>query len=267
LFCSALLICEPETIARLSQSRWRNSLTTNVTRDRTDLPVDPTRGTMLRAGLAWAPPWLWSDVTFLRATAEGSYYRELKPGWVGAASVRLGNFFKTATFAPTGDFLPPEERFYAGGANTVRGYSRNGMGDVIYVADSIISEDSVIGRRVVPLGGTALSIINAEMRMPSPILARRLRLAVFVDGGALSAGNLWDLDPGDLRFTPGAGLRLNSPVGPARLDFAYHPYNHRSGPLYVAENGTLVRRIDNYQPAPDNFFGRWRIHLAVGQAF
>ena len=45
-----------------------------------------------------------------------------------------------AIFAPTvdvstasGNFIPPEQRFYGGGPNDVRGYQRNELGPVVYV--------------------------------------------------------------------------------------------------------------------------------------
>ena len=45
-----------------------------------------------------------------------------------------------AIFAPsvdvatqTGNFIPPEQRFYAGGPNDVRGFDRNELGPVVYV--------------------------------------------------------------------------------------------------------------------------------------
>ena len=33
----------------------------------------------------------------------------------------------------TGNFIPPEQRFYAGGPNDVRGFERNELGPVVYV--------------------------------------------------------------------------------------------------------------------------------------
>lgn len=274
LFCQAFEVCEPETIEQLNRPRWRNSLGLNLVRDKTDYPLDPTSGTVVRTGFAWAPPWLLSDLTFLRWTGEASMYREVRPGWIAAGSVRLGNFFKTAVLSPTGDFLPPEERFYAGGANSVRGYTRNALGDGVWVAsDTTIDKETgaVVPEgtpRFVPLGGTSMSVVNAELRLPSPFMPRRLRLAAFIDGGAIGTGNLWSMETGEWRFTPGVGVRINSPVGPARVDVAYNMYGDDTGPLYLAQGrGTLLRLQEKYRPDPGNFFNRFRIHLAVGQAF
>ncbi|HSL69504.1 MAG TPA: BamA/TamA family outer membrane protein, partial [Longimicrobiales bacterium] len=271
LFCAAFQVCVPENIEQLAKPRFRNTIGLNFVRDRTDFTLDPSEGTVLRAGAAWAPPWLFSDITFLRWTAESAIYREVRPGWVAAGSLRLGGFFQTASLSPTSNFLPPEERFYAGGANSVRGFDRNALGQGVYVTDEL-AIDSVTGQlepvdapRFVPVGGTALAIANAELRFPSPIMRRRLRLAVFVDGGSVGTDNFWRLD--DWRVTPGVGLRIQSPVGPARIDVAYLPYGPPIGPLYSVEGDTLVRVRDDFRPVQGNFFSRFRIHLAIGQAF
>ena len=270
LYCQAFEVCVPEVIEELNKPRWRNSLGLNLVRDKTDYALDPSKGTLLRTGINWAPPWLLSDLTFLRWTGDASIYREVREGWVAAGSVRLGNFFKTAVLSPTGDFLPPEERFYAGGANTVRGFTRNALGDGTWVTtDSTRDEDGEFERRprFVPLGGTSMGVVNAELRMPSPFMPRRLRLAAFIDAGAIGTGNLWGMDTGEWRFTPGVGVRIQSPVGPARVDVAYNAYGDDTGPLYLAQGTTLIRLQERYRPPPPSFFGRLRIHLAVGQAF
>jgi len=96
-----------------------------------------------------------------------------------------------------------------------------------------------------------------------------MRLAAFVDAGAIRSGNIWEMVSTDWRFTPGVGLRIATPVGPARIDAAYNPYNPVRGVLFVADTTRLVLvpvRNDYAPPAP-GFFGRWRIHVAIGQAF
>jgi outer membrane protein insertion porin family len=243
-------------------------------RDRTDNPVNASRGYIVRSGIAWAAPWLSSTVTFTRWTGEAALYRVIKPGWVFASSVRLGNFFQSATLNPLrgrDDFLPPEERFYAGGATTVRGFGRNALGPGVYVTRTTVGPDSILqpgaDTTFVPLGGTSLGVINAEVRFPSPLMRRQLRLAAFVDGGAINSGNIWNMDAQDWRFTPGVGFRIATPVGPARVDFAYNPYNPVTGVLFVVAGDSITAVRDDYTPPSPGFFGRMRVHVAIGQAF
>ena len=295
LFCLAFQICAPDDVLRVGGARFRNTLGVNFLQDRTDHPLDATRGHILRTGVAWAAPFLSSDVTFVRWTAEGSAYRIVRPSWVLAGSVRLGNFFKSVSLnpiRPEEDFLPPEERFYAGGANSVRGFERNLLGPLVYFArysapDSITGElgpakrviKEIANNRedttyvqcddcvdVVPTGGTSVAVVNAELRIPSPFLRRQLRLAAFIDAGSVSNGNLWETR--DWRITPGVGLRIITPVGPARVDIAYNPYDHSIGTLYVLnEERQIVRARDEFRLPSQSFFQRLKFHIAIGQAF
>jgi outer membrane protein assembly complex protein YaeT len=271
LFCLGFQVCDVALADSVAQKRFRNELSAGWALDRSDVPFNPTRGYGVRTSVAWAAPWLGSDVRFVRWTADGTLYRPLRPGWVGAATLRLGNFFRTATLDPTRDFVPPEERFFAGGATTVRGYDRSGLGPGVWVTQDSVktNEDGdTVSTRFVPSGGTSLAVASAELRFPSPLLPRVLRMVAFVDAGAVGSRGLLDLDIGDLRITPGMGLRVRTPVGPIRLDVAYNPYARTAGPLLVSEeDGTLTRAAEQYRPPPPGFFGRFRVHLAVGQAF
>jgi outer membrane protein assembly factor BamA len=271
LFCSAFQICISEQIDLLTLPRFRNTLGLNYVDDHTNSPLDPTRGHLLRLGVGWAAPWLSSSVTFTRVATEAAFYHRIKRGWVFASSLRLGNFFNTASLDPTGsasNFLPPEERFYAGGATTVRGFARNLLGPLLYVTDSINAETSrPVNPTAVPIGGTAYGIANAELRFPSPVFRRQMRLAAFVDAGAISETNVWQMNARDWRFTPGMGVRMSTPVGPARVDVAYNPYNPVHGVLFLAQQNRIVPVTDDFVPDAPNFLGRLRVQVAIGQAF
>lgn len=278
LFCAALLVCSPEDIEALSRPRWGNALTLNWLTDRGAPALDPVEGYRLATGLDWNTRWLGSTSEYLRWTAEGSVYERVRPQWVLAGRLWLGSFLGGATVEPDGSaFVPPEDRFFAGGATTVRGFERNRLGPGVYVADSAIvnpatgfplpADSSAI--EFFPTGGTAVIVASAELRVPSPFLRERLRLAAFVDAGAVGTNRLWDLDAGDLRFTPGMGIRLATPIGPVRLDLAYDPYGPTVGPLFVPapETGELVRIDPAFAPETGGLLDRLRLHLAVGQPF
>jgi outer membrane protein insertion porin family len=274
LFCRAFRICLPEDLERMSDPRFRNTVGLSYALDRTDNPLNAARGHVLRSGVAWAAPWLGSTITFVRWTGEAALYRTITPGWVFAGSMRLGNFFRTASVdpdRPDNDFLPPEERFYAGGATTVRGFSPNALGRGVYfTSDTLDADSSFIDEATfVPTGGTSLGIVNAEVRFPSPLFPKLLRLALFIDAGAVGTGNLWNLDASDWRYTPGAGLRVTTPVGPARVDLSYNPYAPQRSVLFYADEttGTITPIRDDFANRAPGFFERLRIHVAIGQAF
>ena len=164
-----------------------------------------------------------------------------------------------------GAFIPPDQRFYAGGPNDVRGFERNELGPVIYVVPVGFANipDSV---RVAATGGNVLALGNVELRVPSPIFSSRMRLAAFVD-----AGGMWDREgPNNsrvIRVTPGVGVRVATPLGPARLDVAYNPYKLQPGVLFEADTLGALTPVPggaSYVLPRDR---KWTFHFAVGQAF
>ena len=276
-FCTSFDQCEDSTIAQLKRTRREATLGLTVAEARTNSPIDPTDGYAYSLGALHASPVINSQIAFDKAVAEGMVYHTVRRGWVLAARVSGGVVRVGTTVVDTSviRFVPPEQRFYAGGPTSVRGFGRNQMGPVVYVAqdtatDTLTGRLQCIGCRASPLGSSAIALANLELRLPSPVWASRLRLAVFVD-----AGELWEqtensgLVPGGLRITPGIGLRIATPLGPMRFDVAYNDYPGQPGRLYVI-NGTGLDLVPApYPGAPrgDTFLKRLKLHFSVGQAF
>jgi outer membrane protein assembly factor BamA len=285
-FCTFFDRCEQSTVALLSERRREATIIVSASRNRADSPFDPTRGDIYSVEFTHASPFIGSDslVVFNKVVGEGTWYHRV-PGlrrWVLALRVRGGLIRPGLAFVADSAirFVPPEERFYAGGPSTVRGFGRNELGPVVYVADSLSvdatsGDTALLGLRTSPVGSYAVVLVNAELRFPSPIWPSRFRLAAFVD-----VGRLWDqgehgLVSAGFRLTPGAGLRVITPLGPLRVDVAYNDYPRQHGPLYVpvaptdTAAGFLKLVFDDYGgPIPrDTFFGKLRFHFSVGQAF
>jgi outer membrane translocation and assembly module TamA len=78
-----------------------------------------------------------------------------------------------------------------------------------------IPNQTLIGGK--PTGGNAMILINGELRFR---LLKRMGIVLFVDGG-----NVWveypDIQLSDFKYSTGAGIRFNTPVGPLRLDWGY----------------------------------------------
>lgn len=276
LYCYTFLVCQPEDLAALAEPRWRNSMGISWLRDRGDSPVDPTRGNVLRASTQWATPLLGSSYHFLRMSVDGSIYRPLRPGWILVGRLRAGTFLTDNTIGGEGDFVAPEERFFAGGASTVRGFTANELGPGVWVhrggedvqPGDVDPTDPDLPVRFIPTGGTAVSVANVELRFPSPILSDLTRMAAFVDAGTVALEPLWKMSSNWV-ITPGFGVRIRTPVGPARVDLAYNPYSRQRGPLFVPDpdTGALQQVGESYRAADPSFWGRFRIHIAVGQPF
>jgi outer membrane protein insertion porin family len=167
-------------------------------------------------------------------------------------------------------FIPPQKLFYGGGPTTVRGFRRNRLGPIIYVARPSLHDTTVLDTVPSATGGQRIVVSTVELTVPSPFLRERLRLAAFVDGGRVwNAADTLLADPG-FRITPGAGLRVASPVGPIRLDVAFNGYPQTQGPLYLINNrGDIVGRLDDdfALDRPLSFFRRLVLHVSIGQTF
>ena len=92
----------------------------------------------------------------------------------------------------------------------------------------------------------------------------RLSFATYVDAGMLWIRNNPDA-PAQLRITPGIGLRVATPLGPARIDAAYNPYRLAPGTLYE------FNASEDLTPVTQHFSldrpGRFTFHFAVGPTF
>src|SRR6516165_3463975 len=97
--------------------------------------------------------------------------------------------------------LPPDQRFYAGGSGTVRGYRYQSVGPEF--------PDGT------PVGGTAINAGSVEYRQR---IGTNFGTAVFVDAGNVSR-NLNPLN-GPLQVGAGVGVRYYTPIGPLRVDVA-----------------------------------------------
>lgn len=273
-FCAFFNACTREDITRLREKRMLGTLSGSLARARVNNVLDPTRGTLMSAEATFSARALGSSALteFTRFVAEASAYRSLTSDIVLAVRARGGIVLspKVDLGGGAANFLPPEQRFYAGGADDVRGFARNELGPVVYVVQGDLIVDDVVPDeevRVVPTGGNALALANVELRLPSPVFSRQLRLAAYLDAGALWERGRRSAAPPGMRFTPGVGVRAATPLGPARLDVAWNPYDLQRGTLFrtTPEGGLEVYRED-YRRL-DRGRGRLTWHFSVGYPF
>jgi outer membrane protein assembly complex protein YaeT len=281
-FCTAFDRCEQEAIDILSRSRRQATLGLALTDIHVNSVLDPSAGHVLTADLTAAARTLYSEVVFAKAVGEASWYRPLTRRSVMALRARAGIIRTGISTIDSIDFrfVPPDERFYLGGPTTIRGFGRNAMGRVVYVASHdtnvVVGADSSVLEcrrcRTSPLGASVAVLLgNAELRTPSPLLPDLMRLAFFVD-----AGRLWQepgAPPTDWRVTPGVGLRFITPLGPMRFDVGYGPARAECGNVYVVRESGSSRSLDRVgddafcPPSRGSFLRRLQYHFSVGQAY
>lgn len=174
--------------------------------DRSNDPLSPTSGWRLSARLE--PTLIVGDTNlpYLRAVAQGTYYQPLdkRAATVVAGRLRLGRIVNG-----TVDQIPASQRFYAGGGGSVRGFPYQAVGPRL--ADNT------------PRGGVFLLESSLEVRRD---LTPKWGVAVFADAGAVGSSGPVDLQ--DLAVGAGIGVRYNLGFAPIRVDFAT-PVARRKG--------------------------------------
>ncbi len=165
--------------------------------DTRDNPFDPHQGFLAGLSMKVASFLLLSETDFVKLEAYGSNFHRLSKRITLALSVRGGVAYGLGST----EQLPIVERFFLGGRSTVRGYPQDSLGPK--------------GADGNPTGGNAYLMGNIEFRTD---IGRGFGLVPFFD-----MGNVWlkakDVDPMQLKFTTGLGLRYNTPVGPLRVDY------------------------------------------------
>ena len=171
--------------------------------DRRNDPFDPAHGSFTSANVELSRPGLGSDLSFVKSFVQQFLFLPIHDRLVFASAARLGTAW---TFK--GEDLIPSERFYGGGATSIRGYREDDLGPRSIFGDAD--------------GGRGLFILNSELRFP---VYRWLRSVGFVDLGNVYQ-TIADIFQSGLQVGAGGGIRLDTPIGLLRLDVAA-PVNPR----------------------------------------
>ncbi|MBF0453503.1 MAG: outer membrane protein assembly factor BamA [Magnetococcales bacterium] len=181
------------------QSMISNSLVWN----NVDSSLVPTTGRIHKLNTDFSG--LGGDVKFVRVTTDHQFYTPLTKGsdWVGYLRGKAGY-----SSGIMGKDLPIFERFQLGGAGSIRGFKRGGLGPRTTIDEAY--------------GGTMYEILTAELLFPIYGLTDKgVRGFVFVDSAHLHDSDLPSdvTDDESIRVSSGVGVNWNSPFGPLRLIF------------------------------------------------
>lgn len=163
----------------------------------TDLLRDPVQG--LRATLSFTPTQSFGDstLTFAVAQASASGYFDLAGDGRSVLALRalVGSILGGSSLG-----LPPDQRLYAGGSATVRGYAYQSLGPQFPDGS--------------PIGAKSVDAVTVELRQR---FLDDWGAAVFVDAGQVGSGAPFT---GKLYVGAGAGLRYYTAIGAIRVDVA-----------------------------------------------
>jgi outer membrane protein insertion porin family len=208
-----------------------NTIGFTNTLDFRESPLVNPRGFLIGNTLDVASNAFGSDIQYVRGTMRVGYYhpfgpKTLTPGvvedqstgtplqrWFHQSSIAFGaragvihSLDSSGTNEATA--IPIDERFFNGGATTVRSFGERDLGP----------HDN----HGHPVGGEFYTVFNAEYTFP---ILGELQGAVFFDAGNLLPTSE-DIGLNDMRYAIGAGLRYKLPVGPIRLDYGVNPDPH-----------------------------------------
>ena len=255
-------------------------------RDTRDSPLDAHHGTFNTAATFFSTSKLGSQANFGRLDFSNATYYPFKNGWVFARQTRYGleRSFGTAKQ----ESIPLPERLYAGGAQSLRGFSFNAAGP----------RDPATGY---PTGGAGAFVNTFELRTPAPHLpyvGNSLGFVLFHDMGNVfdrasdiwpSFGRLSQPTPAACRnlttanttagpndavgqqsgcsfayFTHdvGIGFRYHTPIGPVRFDVSYN-LNPPVYPVLYDYNSTTTNTIPAHVGITSNF----NFFFSIGQMF
>jgi outer membrane protein insertion porin family len=273
----------PETVVTRNERSIRLGMfSAGFSRDTRDSALNPTRGQLFSADHSVAARIFGGTESFNKFFATYQGYNTLNQSTpllgdstlAFSARVGLASTFNASDLDNNGVIddndrrLPISERFFSGGATTLRGFRFETAGPQAVLEPSPNSLDRCdnparalqepknpkdqaptpcLLPTLFPLGGNALAVFNFELRYP---LASRVRLAPFYDLGNVFR-RVSDFRFSDMTNTVGLGMRIHTPLGPLGVDYGFLI----DPPAFSASNGALLR-----QP-------RGAIHIRFGQTF
>lgn len=307
-FCVNYGVCDTTSIGALRSHASLSPLTLAAFIDRSDQPFEPTQGYVARLSAEHASSLTLSDYRYNRFSLDAAAYTHRTGSrQVFSAHLRLGIVRALANSNSDIAALHPTKRFYAGGAQSVRGFGENQLGPrILTIAPEQLDSAHAVTATGAPcdthteavrlcdpnsgtltdaqfnpqpLGGTSLVEASVEYRFPLPIFRPHFEGAVFVDGGIVgqtsvrNVADLTNLTRGMGAVTPGFGVRYVSPVGPIRFDVGLNPQRAEqlSVVTSVVENGQQkiipLSTQRRYLPTGGGLLNRMVLHFSIGEAY
>ena len=256
-------------------------LSTSYIQDHRDNPSDAHHGYWNTIDAGVAGGFFGSQRSFVRILGRNATYTSFGKQFVFARQTQLGEIktFNVPAGESSTEDVPLPERFFGGGASSMRGFGYNEAGprDPGQLATPTAKAVPATGY---PLGGNALFFNTFELRFP--LTSPNLTGVVFHDLGNVYT-NLGDISfkyhqKSDTDFNyaeqaVGFGVRYKTPLGPVRLDLAYalNPPHYNGYPgtlqdLVLCANGQQPITKNGCISSPQQYT-HFQFFFSIGQAF
>jgi outer membrane protein insertion porin family len=274
LFGAAVGTLPDTEVTRNERAIRLGMLSVGFTRDNRDSILNPTRGSLVSLENSVAETFLGGNEAFNKFFGTYQIYKTLDPQFpllgnstlAFSARIGLAGMFRPSDRNGDGVIdtdedssetrLPITERFFTGGATTLRGFRYEAAGPQVVLEprpDRSCDTTTPTPDRgcelptLVPVGGDALTVFNFELRYP---LSQRFRIVPFYDlGNAFRRVN--DINFSNMTNSVGLGLRIITPIGPVGVDYGFLI----DPPFYISKSGAILK-----QP-------RGAFHIRFGQSF
>jgi outer membrane protein assembly factor BamA len=227
----------------------------NLAQDRRNDSGNPRRGIYNTADVSIATKALGSQRSFLRVLVRNATYHQITRSIVFARQTQFGVISPFSAPAGLADAqsVPLPERFFGGGADSLRAFPYNQAGprDIGVPLNPGGPSSAPTG---FPLGGNALFFNNLELRFP--LIGSNIGGVLFHDMGNIYS-TISDVsfrfkqrDVNDFNYTVhavGFGVRYRTPIGPVRGDLAYSI----NPPSYLGFSGTPTQLLQCGPNRPD----------------
>lgn len=269
-------------VSQFLQSVRLGIVSANFIQDRRDNPANPHHGMYNTASFDLSGRFFGSQRSFGRALLRNATYYSLGRNWVFARQTQFGVIvpFDPPAGISAQESVPLPERFFAGGADSLRAFPFNQAGPRDTGA-SLVPGGPTSEPTGFPLGGNALFINNTELRFP--FIGQNIQGVIFHDMGNVYASlsdisfrvrqnNLQDFDY--MVHDVGLGIRYRTPVGPIRVDLAYSI----NPPSYVGFSGTPTQilncnpnvplsQLPRYCQSTPQSISHFQFFFSIGQTF
>lgn len=182
------------------------SVPLGLSHDARDSLLDPTKGWLASVGVEPFVDTLEMQTGFVKASVRGSVYHTVDVRYQPTLALR-GATGSISGVPTTG--VPADQRFYVGGAGSVRGYPYQSLGP-------LDGDD--------PLGGRSFVELSAETRLK---FNEDWGGVVFMDGGN-AFDEAYPSFNEDIRWAAGVGMRYYTSFAPIRVDIGV-PLDKRDG--------------------------------------